>query len=400
MKQNYKIMIVVGEVSGDTHAAKLVGALREAAPETNFEIFGATSEKLRAVGVETIVDADNLAIIGLPEIARSLPMFWKTFQTLKKTAIKKKPDVVILVDFPEFNLKLAKTLKKNGLKVIYYISPQLWAWREYRVRSIEKYVDLLLTILPFEKDWYRKKGIHHVEYIGNTLVGEVEAQVSKEEFCRKYNLDVNRPIISLLPGSRQTEISRILPILLETAASMAEKNASLQFVVGLSSTRKITEVEMAIKKVENRKIKLPKILIVQNETYDALNASDVVAVASGTATLETAIIGTPMAIVYRASNFNYKLLRPLITTRYFGLINLIAQKSLVKELIQNDFTKESLSAELFRLLEPEINKRMRRKLHEATETLGRGGAARSAARIILKFLQEKKSANKSNLHFL
>lgn len=391
MKQNYKIMIVVGEVSGDAHAAKLVVALRKAAPETNFEFFGATSEKLRASGVETVVDADGLGIIGLPEIARALPMFWKTFQTLKKTAIERKPSAVILVDFPEFNLKLAKALKKNNLKVVYYISPQLWAWREYRVKTIEKYVDLLLTILPFEKDWYRKKGIHHVEYIGNTLAGEVKAKVSKEEFCRKYNLDTNRPIVSLLPGSRHTEISRILPPLLETTALMAEENKSLQFIVALSSTRKITEVESAVKKVENRKINVPKITIVQNETYDALNASDVAAVASGTATLETAIIGTPMAIVYRASNFNYKLLRPLITTRYFGLINLIAQNTLVKELIQNDFTKESLSRELFRLLEPETNQRMREKLREATETLGRGGASKHAAEIILKFLQEKKA---------
>jgi len=384
-------MIVVGEVSGDTHAAKLVNALRELAPDTDFEFFGTTSEKLREAGAETIVSADNLSIVGLPEIARALPMFWRMFQDLKKAADERKPDVVILVDFPDFNLKLAKALKKKGFRVIYYISPQLWAWRKYRAKTIENYVDLLLTILPFEKDWYQRRGIAHVQYVGNPLAGEVQPRGTKEEFCRKHNLDSSKQIIALLPGSRHKEIVRILPLMLETAALMTRENADLQFVIALPTTRKKSEVETAINQARQKKIKVPpNLLIVQNETHEAINAADVAAVTSGTATLETAIIGTPMAIVYKTSGFNYKLLRPLIDVEHFGLINLIAQESVAKELIQNEFTKESLSAELFRLLEPENNQKMRERLSEVTETLGHGGTAKKAARIVLEFLRNGK----------
>ncbi len=199
-------MIIAGETSGDAHAAKLVNALRENSPSTDFEFFGAVSHRLREAGVESIVNSDDFSIVGLPEIARALPMFWKAFQTLKKEALKRKPDTIILVDFPDFNLKLAKSLKKEGFKIIYYISPQLWAWRKYRVKTIAKYVDLLLTILPFEKDWYQKQGISHVEYVGNPLAKEVFSTLSREEFCEKHNLDTTKPIIALLAGSRHKEI--------------------------------------------------------------------------------------------------------------------------------------------------------------------------------------------------
>jgi lipid-A-disaccharide synthase len=381
-------MIVAGEPSGDGHAAKLVKALRELAPAANFEFFGAASHKLREAGVEEIVNADDFSIVGLPEIAKALPMFWKDFQKLKKAAIERQPDAVILVDFPDFNLKLAKSLKKQGLKIIYYISPQLWAWRKYRASTVRKYVDLMLTILPFEKDWYAKQGISHVEFVGNPTVREVHSNLTKQQFCAKYELDAAKPVISLLAGSRHKELVRILPELLETSALMAEKNADLQFVIALASTRKKREVEAAIEEAKRRNIKLPEVLItVEGETHEALNASDAAAVTSGTATLETAIIGTPMAIVYKTSPLNYKLLRPLISVEHFGLINLIAEERLAKELIQADFTAETLALELFRLLEPETNRIMREKLKAVTDKLGRGGASKRAAEFILNVLK-------------
>jgi lipid-A-disaccharide synthase len=381
-------MLVAGEASGDAHAAELVKALREKSPVTSFEFFGATGIKMREAGVETILSADDLAIVGLPEIARALPMFWKAFQKLKRAASEKKPDAVILVDFPDFNLKLAKSLKKAGLPVVYYISPQLWAWRGYRKRTIEKYVDLLLTILPFEKDWYAERGISHIEYVGNPLAGEVRANLSKQEFCSKYNFDSKKPIVALLPGSRHKEIMKILPPMLETAALMAEKNAEIQFVIALSSERRLADAKIAIEQAKNKKLKLPQnLLTVCGETRDVLNAADAAAVTSGTATLETAIIGTPMAIIYKTSAFNYAALRPLISVPHFGLINLIAQKRIAKEFIQNDFTKETLSEELFRLLEPEDNRQMRENLRKTVETLGTGASER-AAEAVLKFLQK------------
>lgn len=382
-------MIVVGEVSGDSHAARLVNALKKSAPEIDFEFFGSASHKLREAGIETIINADDLSIIGLPEIARALPMFWNAFQTLKKEAEKRKPDAVILVDFPDFNLKLAKSLKKQGLKIIYYISPQLWAWRKYRVKTIKKYVDLLLAILPFEKNWYEKQGISHVEYVGNPLAREVHSSLTKKEFCEKYALNTEKPIVALLAGSRSKEIAKILPVLLETVSEMSKKNAEIQFIIALASTRKIEEIETAISEAEAKNIALPqKLLIVKGETHEALNASDAAAVTSGTATLETAIIGTPMAIVYKTSAFNYKLLRPLITVEHFGLVNLIAEERLAKELIQDDFTKETLAAELFRLLEKDENQKIRERLREVSEKLGHGGASKRAAEAILNELRK------------
>ncbi len=382
-------MIVAGEVSGDAHAAKLVNALKNLAPDTDFEFFGAVSHKLREAGVETIVNSDNFAIIGLPEIARALPMFWNAFKTLKKAAVERKPDAVILVDFPDFNLKLAKSLKKEGLKIVYYISPQLWAWRKYRVKTVKKYVDLLLAILPFEKDWYAKQGISHVEYVGNPLAREVHSILTKKEFCEKHELDSAKPIVALLAGSRHKEITKILPTLLETVAEMSKKNAEIQFIIALAATRKIEEIESAIFAAKNKGLELPeKLFIVKGETHEALNASDAAAVTSGTATLETAIIGTPMAIVYKTSPFNYKLLRPLITVEHFGLVNLIAQARLAKELIQDDFTKDTLAAELFRLLEKDENQKMREKLREVSDKLGHGGASKRAAEAILRELKK------------
>jgi lipid-A-disaccharide synthase len=386
MVNELKIMVAAGEASGDMHAAKLVNAMREAAPEISFTFFGATGPHLRDAGVETIVRADDLSIVGLPEIAKALPTFLGAFQRLKAAAAVRQADAVILVDFPDFNLRLARSLKKKGLKVFYYISPQLWAWRKYRIGIIRKYVDLLITILPFERDWYALYGVAHVEYVGSPLAREVHADTSKDEFCLKYGLDPSKPIVSLLPGSRHKEIVRILPLMLETAALMTERREDIQFIIALASERSRNDVENGLKAAE-KKFKLPeKLSVITGETFDTLNASDAAAVTSGTATLETAIIGTPMAIVYKTSALNYKLLRPLISVEHFGLVNLIAGERVAREMIQDEFTAIALADELFRLLEPQVNQEMREKLAETADKLGHGGASRRAAEAILRVL--------------
>jgi lipid-A-disaccharide synthase len=386
MSEKVKIMIVTGEPSGDLHGAKLVRAIREAEPATDFEFFGAAGHRLREAGVEPVVDSDHFSIVGLAEIGRALPMFLRAFRELKRTAIERKPDVVILVDFPDFNLKLAKSLKKHGLKVIYYISPQFWAWRKYRAETIRKYVDLMITILPFEKDWYARQGITQVEYVGSPVAREVHAGQSKEEFCGKHGLDPAKPIVALLAGSRHKEIVRILPPMLETSALMAKRGPEIQFIIPLAPTRAASEVDAAKKHV--KEAALPTVLkVITGQTYDAVKASDAAAVTSGTATLETAILGTPMAIVYKTSAVNYGLLRPLISVEHFGLINLIAGERLAKEFIQGDFTPPNLAEELFHLLEPSENLRMRQRLAEVTDTLGHGGASKRAAEAILRMIR-------------
>ncbi len=379
---------MAGEASGDAHAAALVEALRETAPETDLQFFGSAGRKMRDAGVEPTVRADDLAIVGIPEITRALPMFWQTFRKLKEAAARRKPAAVILVDFPDFNLRLARSLKKSGLKVIYYISPQLWAWRKYRAQIVKKYVDLLLAILPFEKEWYARMGIDHVEYVGNPLTGEVKAKMSRAEFRRARGLDETKPLIALLPGSRHKELARILPPLLETAALLEEKIPGCQFAIALAGNRLEKEAQDIIAALRDKGIVLPeKIVTVCGETLEALAAADVAVVTSGTATLETAIIGTPMVVVYKTSAFNYKTLRPLIDVPHFGLINLIAEERLATELIQDDFTPEALGDEIRRLLEPENNAGMREKLKEITEILGHGGASQRAAEAILKELK-------------
>ena len=385
-EKDHKILIVAGEASGDLHAAKLVRALREESVEREIKFFGSAGPLMREAGVEPVVMADELSIVGLLEIGRSLPMFWKAFRQIKTTARDRKPDIAILVDFPDFNLKLAKTLKRQGIKVIYYISPQLWAWRSYRVRTVKKYVDLMITILPFEKEWYERHGVAQVEFVGSPLAREVHASRSKEEFCSAHELNTARPIISLLPGSRHKEIVRILPVMLETAVEMSKQRADLQFIIALASEKSLGDIKRILLAAE-KKMSLPESLfIIPGQTFDALNASDAAAVTSGTATLETAIIGTPMAIVYRSSAINYGLLRPLIKVEHFGLANLIAGERIAKEMIQREFTPGKLAAELFRLLEPQQNRAMRIKLKEAVDKLGHGGASKRAAEAIISLI--------------
>lgn len=375
-KQNLNVLIVAGEASGDTHAAKLIDALKDLNGESQIAAFGAAGPKMRNAGVEATVKADELSIVGLLEIGRALPMFWSAFRSILAAAEERKPDVAILVDFPDFNMKLAKSLKKRGIKVVYYISPQLWAWRKYRLRTIKRSVDLLLSILPFEKEWYAKNGFERVEYVGNPLAREVHPTLSKEEFCDKHGLDASRPIVALLPGSRRTEITRILPLLLETADKLSSQVEGFQSVVALPDG---ASQRFDLPDKDTR----PWMKWVEGETFDALNAADAAAITSGTATLEAGIIGTPMAIVYKASALNYKLLRPLIKVEHFGLINLIAGHRVANEFIQDDFTPETLSREIGRLLQAETNAKIRAELRSAAEKLGRGGASKRAAKAIL-----------------
>lgn len=377
MSQNSEqILIVAGEASGDGHAAKLVRAMNEAAADRDLTFFGSAGPKMREAGIEPIVKADELAIVGLLEIGRALPMFYSVYRKLLESAEKRQAKLAILVDFPDFNMKLAKALKRRGIKVVYYISPQIWAWRKYRIKTIRDHVDLLISILPFEKDWYAREGVEHVEYVGSPLAMEVHADTDKNEFCANHGIDPAKPIVSLLPGSRGAEIRRIFPELIRTGMLMHKTRPDVQFVV-------------AMPKGKSADVAIPgdgRFFLIEGETYDALNASDAAAITSGTATLEAGVIGTPMAIVYKTSSINYKLLRPLIEVEHFGLINLIAGKRIANELIQNDFTPETLSSELFRLLDPAINAEVREQLREAVDKLGRGGASKRAAEAILKLL--------------
>lgn len=387
MQKALKVMIVAGEASGDGHGAKLVREIRKITPDLEVSFFGAAGPQMRDEGVLPVVMADELSVVGVAEIGGALPMFLRAMRSLKKASIEQRPDVAVLIDFPDFNLKLARALKKQGVPVVYYISPQLWAWRKYRVNSIRKNVDLMLAILPFEKEWYARNDFANVEYVGSPLAREVHPHRTRAEFCAAHGLDPQKPVISLLPGSRQKEIQRILPVLLESAAEINKCRPEVQFVIALADDRRVEFTEKELLQAGKTAEGLSgKVRIAVNETFDALHASDVAAVTSGTATLETGIIGTPMAIVYKTSAMNYALLKPLISVEHYGLINLIAGERLAAELIQHEFTARSLSDELLRLLEPAANADMRTRLKAAAEKLGAGGASKRAAEAILRLI--------------
>lgn len=383
-QKRLSLMIVAGEPSGDAHAAALVRALRDAAPAVHFEVFGATGPLLRAAGVDSVVNSDDLSILGLLEIGRALPKFWRAFKELKRAALERKPDAVILVDWPDFNLRLARSLHRRGLKVIYYISPQLWAWRSHRAKTIQRDVDLMLAILPFEPGWYAHRGVTHVEFVGHPLAGEVLTRYGREEFCRFNDLDPARPIISLLPGSRRNELKRILPPMLDAAALVSERRPDVQFVLAVAPSRSPKEAKEIIGRRNSSLPLAESIRIVHHETREALAASNGAAVASGTVTLEAALLGTPMVIVYKESAINWHTLGRLITADHYGLVNLIAGRRIVTELMQNELNGTRLASELLPLLENQRNHDIRSLLLDVGHQLGEGGASRRAAEAVLR----------------
>ena len=424
--ESVPVMLVAGEPSGDAHAAALVRALREREPQTRFEFFGSTGVEMRAAGVESIVRADDLSILGLLEIGRALPRFLAAYRALKRAAVGRRPAAVVLVDWPDFNLHLARALHRRGLKVVYYISPQLWAWRAWRLRQVRRDVDLLLAILPFEPAWYAARGFGRVEFVGHPLAGTVRPRYGREEFCRRHRLDPSRPLVALLPGSRRKEIQRVLPGMLGAARLLARERADAQFVVALAPHRTPGEVAEALAASEDdspannaahspddasrphgdARHDLPfsddgeppggtlsppfpaPLRVVREETREALAASDAAAVCSGTATLEAALTATPMAVVYRESFINWHVLGSLISVEHYGLVNLVAGRRLAPELMQNDFTPAALARELRLLLDPARNADARAQLRQATARLGSDGASHRAAEAILNALRE------------
>jgi lipid-A-disaccharide synthase len=386
--ETLSFLIVAGEASGDAHAAGLARALRESNTNKQVEFFGATGARMRAEGIESIVNSDELSILGLWEIGRMLPSFWKAYKRLKNAATARKPSAAILVDWPDFNLRMARWLHRRKIPVIYYVSPQLWAWRSHRARNMRRDVDLLLSILPFEKEWYAARGMTHVEYVGHPLAGEVRATYGREEFCRRNNLDASQPIIALLPGSRHMELVRILPPMLKAAQTISRQRSNVQFLVVVAPNRDPAEAQQIIAAHQTDLQLKQSLRMVHQQTREALAAVDAAGIASGTATLEAALLGTPMVVVYKESFLNWHVLGRMITTDHYGLVNLVAGKRLATELIQNEFTGDSLAKELLALLDAQSNATIRAELKTVARKIGDRGASERAARAILKAISQ------------
>lgn len=337
------ILILSGEASGDLHAANLINELKSINPSLQF--YGMGGDKMRQAGVDIIQDYNQLAVVGLTEVIRHFPTIYRAFKTIQKFIETQKPDLVILVDYPGFNLRMAKVAKKNNCKVFYYISPQLWAWHQSRVNIIKKYVDEIAVVFPFEVDFYKRFDVD-AHFIGHPLAKTVKPTYPVNETKKILDFNPNaNPIIGIMPGSRRGEIKRLTLPMLQAALLLKQKFPQAQFVLPLAPSRRPEDLQPYLQQV-NLEVK-----VIAGHTYDVINVCDALMVASGTATLEVGLLAKPMVLVYKVSALTYFIGRLLIKIPFLGICNIIANKPVVKELIQQDATPENIAKEIEKIME-------------------------------------------------
>jgi lipid-A-disaccharide synthase len=375
---NQHILIVAGEPSGDMHAAHVVNELSILQPDIRVEAMG--GEALRATRAEIIVDNRELAVVGLVEVIHHYPVIRKALKTLESRLVSHPPALLVLVDYVEFNLKLAARAKQLGIPVLFYISPQVWAWRPGRVEKIGQRIDMMAVIFPFETRFYEQHDIP-VRYVGNPLVGKVKASRSRAEMLDKLGLDGSRPIVGLQPGSRRSEIERLLPLFLDTARQLQATIDDVQFVMPVAPG---IEPALITSQLDGT---LPVTLSREQNPYDLMQLCSAILTASGTATLETALMGIPMVIAYKVAPLSYQIFRHLIRIPDIGLVNVVAERRIVAEFIQHDATPDNLTAELVRLLQDrEYRTTMIAALARVREKLGDRNGAREMAHLIQEML--------------
>ena len=370
------LLISAGEASGDMYAARLAAALKQ---RLDVEIFGMGGDEMRAAGVDIITDYREVSVVGITEILGHLPSLVRAMRRLFNAARQRKPALAILTDFPGFHLRLARKLLPLGVRNVYYICPQFWAWRPWRANLVRRRFVQALCIFPFEESFFRERGVA-AEFIGHPLVGTVKASLTRDEFAARHGLNPRNRIITLLAGSRWGEIKRHLPLMLQACRELEHAApGSYSFVLAVAPGIDLTRISTLIPAGSAP-------VIVQNETYNALAAADAALVCSGTATVEAALLGTPIAVVYRVTPLTALLAKPLVRTKFFGMVNLIAGRAIVPELIQGDFTASKAASALRGLLDPGVAAEVRQGLAQVRELLGPPGAVERAADAIAKLL--------------
>ncbi|MCX8019840.1 MAG: lipid-A-disaccharide synthase [Chitinophagaceae bacterium] len=367
-----KYYIIAGEASGDLHGSNLIHELKRKDAAAVIRCWG--GEKMRSAGGEVVKHIDELAFMGFAEVIKNLRAILKNFRFCKKDILAFQPDALILIDYPGFNLRMARWAKKNKLKVIYYISPQVWAWKESRVKLMKRCIDKMLVILPFEKEYYKKRWDWEVEFVGHPLIAEIENSLlqsaSEEPLSEK-------PVIALLPGSRKQEIKKKLPVMLRTSRNFPQ----YQFIVAGAPSVNEDFYKEILKDY-------PEVKSLSGKTYSILRQAKAALVTSGTATLETALLGTPQIVCYKGSPLSYFIGKKLVKVKYISLVNLILNKPVVKELIQNELTPENLTTELKRLLDDNKYRETMLQDYDVLRTMlaEKGNASSHAADIIWRFL--------------
>ncbi len=394
-----KVMIAAGEASGDLHGANLVTALSRLNPDVTF--FGIGGRNMRAAGVDTQIDISELAVMGLVEVLLHYHRLHRLLRQMQDLLRSKRPDLLITVDYPGFNLRLAKTAKQLGIKVLHYISPQVWAWREHRVKSIAQRVDMMAVLLPFEVPFYEKHGVP-VRFVGHPLVDSARPTMQRSEARHLFGLDPDCKTVGLLPGSRRGEIKRLMPVLLGSAARLKQQFPDLQLLLPLASSLNLRDLAPWLEPLPaqtdsphlhlftTRQGKPLQIKVIEQHGYDVMQSCDAIVTASGTATLEVAMMNVPMVIVYKVSPLTYAIARHMINIPNVGLVNIIAEKQVVPEFIQHQARADKIAAATARFLEePGHAHAVRKKLAAVREKLGKPGGSKNIAQLAQEMLESR-----------
>lgn len=363
-----KALIVTGEASGDLHGANLIEAARKIDPELSF--FGVGGSRMKAAGCEILIPGETISVMGLVEVIGHFPVIYRAFQTLKNVLRgADRPDVLICIDFPDFNLRLAKEAKRVGIPVLYYVSPQVWAWRRGRVKNISRVVDRLAAILPFEPAFYSGLDIE-VEYVGNPLLDEAVVVQSRNTLLAKYEVVGDGPVIGIFPGSRRNELRYNLDTMLEAAELVLKEEPRARFLLPVASSLGRHAFESRLSEAG-----FP-VEVVEDSIYDVANACDAVLCVSGTVTLQIALAGTPMAILYKMAPLTYEIGRRLVKVPFIGLVNIVAGEGVIKEFIQHEASAENLATELLHMLrDTEYAAGIRHNLSQVREKMGEPGCS-------------------------
>lgn len=368
-----KYYIIAGEASGDLHGSNLMKALHNLDKNAEFRFWG--GDLMQNVSDNIVKHYKDLAFMGFLEVIMNLRTILKNISFCKKDILVYKPDAIIFIDYPGFNMRIAEWAKKQGFRTHYYISPQIWAWKENRIKKIKRDVDEMYVILPFEKDFYEKKHNFPVHFVGHPLIDAISnrEQVDIFEFRKEHNLN-DKPIIALLPGSRKQEISKMLSVML----SLVDQYPDYQFVIAGAPSQDYSFYKQFINN--------SNVSFISNKTYDLLSVSTAAIVTSGTATLETALFKVPQVVCYKGSWFSYQIGKRVVKLNYISLVNLIMDKEVVKELIQNDFNKQNLKKELDMILDDYQRTKFFLNYYELEKKLGGNGASKKTAELILNAL--------------
>jgi len=382
-RERLRVMISCGEPSGDLYAGALASEILKLEPDAEISGFG--SERLRSAGASLVRDFKGLSVTGLTEALRVIPRSWQNYRALVRAAEAQPPHVFVPIDFPDFNFFVARALHKRGIPIVYYISPQLWAWRRGRLNTMKRVVDRVLVIFPFEAPFYEQAGVP-VTFVGHPLLELTGPDVPREAFLRGHGLDPARPVVAMLPGSRRNELHTILPDLVRAAGLIAARVPSTQFVIARAPHLD----EDLFAPLAGWPAGAARPIVVEGQTDAVLASADVAVVASGTVTVQAALHGCPMVVVYRVGPLTYTLGKPLVHVDTYAMVNLVAGRRVVPELIQDAFTPEAAAAEALRVLtEPSHAAQVKADLAEVRAKLGTAGASRRAAEAVIEIARHR-----------